>query len=132
MNDFNEATAPPPPPEDGSPSKDEKTWGMLAHLAALAGVIVPLFGNVIGPLIVWLIKKDEMPFVDDQGKESMNFQITVIIALLICFPLILLFGLGLLLMFAVGIAALVLIILAAVKANEGEAYRYPFALRLIK
>lgn len=130
MNDFNEATAPPPPPEDGFPSSEEKTWGMLAHLSALAGFIIP-FGNIIGPLVVWLIKKDEMPFVDDQGKESLNFQITVIIAVFVCFLLMFIL-IGFLLLPIVGIAALVLIILAAVKANQGEAYRYPFALRLIK
>lgn len=130
MDDLNEATATPPPPESGTPSPDERTWGMLAHLSALAGFVIP-FGNIIGPLIVWLIKKDEMPFVDDQGKESLNFQITVIIAVFICIVLMFLL-IGFLLLPIVGIAALIFIILAAVRTNQGEAYRYPFALRLIK
>lgn len=130
MSEFDQATAPPPPPEDDTPSADEKTWGMFAHLAALAGFIIP-FGNIIGPLVVWLIKKDEMPFVDDQGKEALNFQITVLIAVLICIVLMLVL-IGFLLLPIVGIAALVMIIIAAIKANEGTAYRYPFALRLIK
>lgn len=87
--------------------------------------------NLIGPLIVWLIKKDTMPFVDDQGKESLNFQITVTIAAIICGILVFVL-IGIPLLFAVGIAALVLTIMAGIKANEGASYRYPFAIRLIK
>jgi len=111
-------------------TQEEKTWGMIAHLSALAGFVIP-FGNLIGPLIVWLIKKDTMPFVDDQGKESLNFQITVTIAAIICGILVFVL-IGIPLLFAVGIAALVLTIMAGIKANEGASYRYPFAIRLIK
>lgn len=68
-------------------SKEERTWGMVCHLAALAGYLFP-FGNIIGPLIVWLIKKEEMPFVADQGKESLNFQITMAILTAICIVLV--------------------------------------------
>ena len=103
---------------------------MLAHLAAFAGFLVP-FGTILGPLIVWLVKKNEYPFADDQGKESLNFQITVAIALLVCFVLIFVL-VGFLLLPAVGIAALVFTIIGAVKANSGIRYRYPFAIRLIK
>jgi uncharacterized Tic20 family protein len=113
-----------------APSADEKTWGMIAHLAALAGFVIP-FGNVIGPLVVWLVKKDTMPFVADQGKEALNFQITVFIAVLVCIPLMFVL-IGIPLMFVVGIGALVLSIMAAMKAQNGETYRYPFALRLVK
>ena len=59
-------------------NKDERMWGMFCHLAALAGFIIP-FGNIIGPLIVWQIKKEEFPFVEDQGKESLKFQISIFI-----------------------------------------------------
>jgi uncharacterized Tic20 family protein len=126
----------PPQPEPGPPSpsglsKDERTWGMLAHLAALAGFTGIPFGNVLGPLVVWLIKKEEFPFVDDQGKESLNFQITVMIGVLICIPLCFL-CIGIPMLIALGIANLVFIVLAMIKANEGVAYRYPFTLRLIK
>jgi uncharacterized protein len=124
-------TTPAAPAPSAEISKDAKTFGMLCHLAALAGFIIPL-GSIVGPLVIWLIKKNEMPFVDDQGKESLNFQITLAIAMLICIPLIFLLGLGALLMFAIGIAGLVFVIIAAMKANEGIAYRYPWALRLIK
>jgi uncharacterized Tic20 family protein len=87
--------------------------------------------NIVAPLVLWLIKKDSMPFVNDQGKEVLNFQITLSIVFFICLltfwlilPMVIAFG--------VAIAAIVLMILAAIKANDGIAYRYPFTLRLIK
>ncbi|MBN8769723.1 MAG: DUF4870 domain-containing protein [Stenotrophomonas nitritireducens] len=103
---------------------------MFAHLAALAGIVIPL-GNLLGPLIVWLVKKDTMPFVADQGREALNFNITVFIAAFVSGILTLVL-IGFLLLIFVGIAWLVLTILAALAANKGEAYRYPFTLRLIK
>ena len=109
---------------------EEKQWGMFAHLASLAGIIIPL-GNLLGPLIVWLVKKDTMPFVADQGKEALNFNITVFIAAFVSGILTLVL-IGFLLLIVVGIAWLVLTVLAALAANKGEAYRYPFTLRLIK
>ena len=126
MNDIN----PTPAGAESSTSADERQWGMIAHLSALAGFIIP-FGNIAGPLIVWMIKKDAMPFVDDQGKESLNFQITVTIAAIVAAVLIV-FLIGFLLLPAVGLAALVFTVIAGIKANEGVAYRYPFTLRLIK
>ena len=120
----------PTPPASGSPSAEERQWAMFAHLSALVGFLIP-FGSVIAPLVIWQIKKNEMPFVDDQGKEALNFQITVLIAavigIVLCFVLI-----GLLLLPIIGLAALILTIIGGIKANNGEAYRYPFALRLIK
>jgi len=112
-------------------SKDEQNWAMVCHLSALSGFLIP-FGNLIGPLVVWLIKRGEMSLVDTHGKEALNFQITVTIALLICIPLMFVL-IGIPLAFAIGIGALVLTIMAAVKVSNGElAYRYPFALRLLK
>jgi hypothetical protein len=115
---------------------------MFAHLSALIGGIVTAgwagsLGCFIGPLVIWLVKKETMPFVDDQGKEALNFNITVAIvfAALLLLSLLTL-GIGLVIaipaFFIIGIAWLVLTILASIKANEGVAYRYPFALRLIK
>lgn len=105
-------------------SKDARMWAMLCHLLGL-------FTSFLGPLIVWLIKKDESSFVDNQGKEALNFQITVAIALiasgLLCFACI-----GIVLMPAVGIVDLVFCIVACAKANGGEAYRYPVCIRFIK
>ena len=120
----------PPPAPTGVPSAEEKQWGMFAHLSALIGFIIP-FGNVIGPLVIWQIKKAEMPFVDDQGKEALNFQITALIAVVICFVLMFVL-IGMLLLPIVGLGILILTIIAGIKANNGEAYRYPFTLRLIK
>jgi uncharacterized Tic20 family protein len=105
-------------------------FGMLCHLSALAGFVIP-FGNIIGPLVFWLIKKNEFAFVDDQGKEALNFQITTSLAMIVCLILTLVL-IGALLLVAVGVTALIFTIIAAIKANDGVAYSYPFALRLIK
>ena len=102
---------------------------MLCHLSALGVFVFPL-GNVIGPLIVWLVKKEESPFVDDQGKESLNFQISFTIYCLVASILILV-AIGVILLIALGIAFLILVIIASIKANEGEEFRYPLTLRLI-
>jgi uncharacterized protein len=110
---------------------EEKNWAVFCHLASLAVVIVPFFGNVIGPLIIWLIKKDEMPFVDHHGKEAVNFQISISIAAFISFLLIFVL-VGFLLLLALAIYMLVMVVMAAVAASRGEHYRYPHSLRLIK
>jgi uncharacterized Tic20 family protein len=112
-------------------SKEEQNWAMFCHLSALAGFVIP-FGNIVGPLIIWLIKRNEMPLVDTHGKEALNFQITVAIAILICVPLMFVL-IGIPLAFAVGLAALILTIMAAVKISNGNLdYQYPFAIRLLK
>jgi uncharacterized Tic20 family protein len=103
---------------------------MFCHLSALAGFIIP-FGNIIGPLILWQMKKAESAFIDDQGKEALNFQITIGIAALICFALLLVI-IGAFLLPVVGLVALIFTIIGAIKANEGVTYRYPFAIRLVK
>jgi len=106
-------------------SKDARMWGMLCHLLGL-------FTCFIGPLIIWLIKKDEDPFIDDQGKEALNFQITVAIAGIVSSVLVPVFCIGIILGVAVFIADLVFCILASIKANGGEKYRYPVSIRFIK
>ena len=111
-------------------SQEERTMGMVAHLISLIGFVIP-FGNVIGPLVIWLMKKDTMPFVEDQAKESLNFNITIAIAAIVC-SLLMLVLIGFVLLPIVAIAWIVLTIMAAMKANAGEMYRYPFTLRLIK
>lgn len=111
--------------------RDERMWGMLCHLSALAMFVLPAAGNIIGPLIVYLIKKDEYSFVDDQGKESLNFQITVTILMFVSAILIII-GIGILLLLAIGIGSLVFTIIAAIRANEGEFYRYPWSIRFLK
>ena len=112
-------------------SKEEQNWAMGCHLSALAGFVIP-FGNIIGPLVVWLVKRAEMPLVDVQGKESLNFQITATIAALICVPLIFVI-IGIPLLVIIGIGALVLSIVAAVKVSNGTFdYKYPLTIRLLK
>lgn len=132
---------PPPPPSAGGPPQEERQWAMFAHLSALAGGLLTSaiggWGFFLGPLVIWLMKKDSMPFVADQAKESLNFNITVSAIFLVLLVLSLVtLGIGFIItlpiMLIVGIAALVLIIMAAIKANDGIAYRYPFTIRLIK
>ncbi len=112
-------------------TENERTWGMLAHLSALVGVVVPLFGCVLGPLLVWLGRRDQSSFVEGQAKEALNFNISVFLALIVCSLLMLVF-IGFVLGAALFIAWLVMTLIAAIKASEGIAYRYPFSLRLVK
>jgi hypothetical protein len=130
----------PTPPSD-VPSPEERQWAMLAHISALLGTLLTGhwfgIGCFIGPLVIWLIKRETMPFVDDQAKEALNFNLTMaIIAVVLLLITILTLGIGAILAIpagiVIGIAWLVLVIMATIKANEGERYRYPFCLRLIK
>lgn len=118
------------PPNHYVPVQEERTFGMLCHLLALSGCIIPL-GNILGPLVMWLIKKDQSPFVNAQGKESLNFQISLLIYAIVSGILMLIF-IGFLLAIAVGIFGLVMIIIASIKAYEGVDYRYPLTIRFIK
>ena len=113
-------------------NKDARQWAMFCHLAALAGYIGIPFGNVVGPLIVWLIKKDEFEYVNQQGKEALNFQISLLIYCIAATPLLCVAGLAVVVWIALGIFALVCLILAAIKANQGEDFRYPLCIRFIK
>jgi len=132
---------PPPPtpstPTPGSPESQARTWNMLCHLSALAGFVIP-FGNILGPLLVWQIKKNEIPSTNVHGKAALNFQITVVIALIagiIIATLLSFVCIGFLLfpiVILIGLAGLVFAIIAGIKANNGEDYKYPFSFNLIK
>src|SRR4051812_4130095 len=138
MNDINPATD----VADSGISAEEKQWAMFAHLSALAGGILTSgwagsIGCFIGPLIIWMVKKDTMPFVNDQAKEALNFNISVALVFLALFLLsVLTLGIGLIIAIpawiVIGIAWLVFTIIAGIKAHEGVAYRYPLTMRLIK
>jgi uncharacterized Tic20 family protein len=110
----------------------EKQWGMFTHLAAFATFVFPLAGNIIGPLIIYLIKKDEYAFVNDQGKEVLNFQITWWIIFTISALMVFAGGIGLLMLGGFGIAWLVLVIKGIVAANNGQFFRYPLTIRFIQ
>ena len=126
MSDPNSTAA-----SGAAPTENERTWGMLAHLSALVGLVIPLIGNVLGPLVVSIARSDQSTFVAAHAKEALNFNISVTLAALLCTLLMLVF-VGFLLGSALFIAWLVMTLIAAMKASEGAAYRYPFSLRLVK
>ncbi|TVP77719.1 MAG: DUF4870 domain-containing protein [Puniceicoccaceae bacterium] len=104
---------------------------MLCHLLSLVGFVGVPFGNILGPLVLWLMKKDQDAFVDATGKEVLNFQISATIYMVICGLLIFLV-IGLLLLPILIIGVIVYTIIAALKANEGKLYRYPLTIRFLK
>lgn len=122
------AAAAPAPTDATAPTQDERTFAMLTHLSSLVL-------GFVGPLIFWLIKREQSAFVDAHGKEALNFHITVAIVciaatVLSCIPFV---GFVMIpVFFAVGVAALVFSILAGLEANKGKPYRYPGAFRIIK
>jgi uncharacterized protein len=123
--------APPPPTEQTA-----RQWNMWCHLSALAGLLVP-FGNVLGPLLVWQMKKAEIPSVEVHGKAALNFQLTVLIAVvagtILAFVLSF-FCIGWLLfpvVMVIGVAGMVFGVIAGIKANEGQEYQYPYSLKLV-
>jgi uncharacterized Tic20 family protein len=109
-------------------TKDERLWATFCHLSGLLGFIVPFIGQILGPLIIWLIKRDESPFVDDQGREALNFQITVTIIGII-FVMMIFVVIGLPLLLALMVFWVVFMIIAAVNSNDGLRYRYPLVIR---
>lgn len=115
------------------PSKDERMWAMLIHLSGIVGgflaaALIP--GNLLLPLILWLIKREGAPFIEDQGKEAVNFQITITIAAVV-FGILTFVCIGFPLLIALAVYAMVVEIIAGVKANEGVRYRYPLTIRFI-
>tara|TARA_R110002096_G_scaffold113320_3_gene246378 strand:+ start:1658 stop:2044 length:387 start_codon:yes stop_codon:yes gene_type:complete len=111
-------------------AKRENDWAMVTHLSGLCGCVgIPSF---VGPLVCWLVKKDEFPRVDFAGKEALNFQLTMLILQLLSLPLIFVVGLGFVTSVAVTILSLVFTIVATVAANKGENYVYPLSFRMIK
>lgn len=130
MEDLNQNELNQNTDQNNSLSKDARMWAMFAHISAVAGFVIP-FGNIIGPLLIWILKKDEFPFVNDQGKESLNFQISITIYVLISIILVFLV-IGIPILIVVGLFALIMTIIAAINSYDGKAYRYPLTIRLIK
>jgi len=117
--------------ETSTSSPNVRTWNVLCHATALAGFFVPWAGHILGPLIVWLAKRNDSPEIDEHGKESLNFQISMliynVIAGVLCLVLI-----GFVILAILHILNLVLVVIASIQASEGKFYRYPLAIRLIK
>jgi uncharacterized Tic20 family protein len=135
MANIDDMPSVPPGPQVDSGREmnpDARMWAMFCHLAAFAGLVplVLVIGCVIGPLVVWLLKKNEFPFVDEQGKEAVNFQLTMLL-LLLALPLT---CVGIILVPAVPIVDFIFVVIAAIKADDGYHYRYPHPLiiRFIK
>lgn len=122
-----------PPPGETPPqgfSDEERLWATLAHLSGLVGWVIPL-GNILAPLIIWLWQKDRSAFVGDQSREALNFQLTVTLAAAAS-VLLMAVAIGFLLMIVVGVYALVVMVIAAVRANRGVYYRYPLSFRFVR
>lgn len=113
------------------PGREARKWAMISHLIALVGLLGNGIGFLIGPLAVWLIKREDDPFIDEQGKEAVNFQITMLMAVIVS-ALCVLILIGFVMLFACLVLMVVFPIIGAMKANEGAHYRYPFAIRFIK
>lgn len=118
-----QADPPPVEPHAAQPGESARTMGMACHLLGLVGFL--------GPLIIWLVKRNDHPFVDDQGKEALNFQLSILIYSVVSMFLIFVF-IGIPLIIALPIFNLVMVIVAAVAANNGQAYRYPLCIRMIR
>lgn len=106
----------------------DETWALFCHLSAFAGLIGVGFGHIVGPLVVWLIGRDVSSFVDDQGKESLNFQLSITLYVLLAAISVI----GLVLVPVLIVANIVLVIIASVRASNGELYRYPWTIRFLK
>jgi uncharacterized protein len=111
-------------------SANVRTWAVLCHASALLGVFFHFLGHIFGPLIVWLVKRGESPEIDAHGKESLNFQLSMliydVIAGILCVILI-----GIPILILLWVANTVLVIVASLKASEGQLYRYPFTIRFL-
>ncbi len=116
---------------NNSISKDERMWAMLSHISAFAFFVFPAFGNILGPLIIWLIKKEEYPFVDEQGKEALNFQISITIYSLAA-ALLSIILIGIPILIALFFFDFIMVVVAAIKANDGFHYKYPLSIQLIR
>ena len=133
--------------ERGLPSQDERNMGLLVHLISFSSLVFPL-GNIVGPLIVWMVKKDQSEFVNEHGKESLNFQITTTIVMIAAIALGVFMAIGsgmtdnelgiagsvlgvIAFVVAYSLFILIVVIIAALKANNGEMFRYPASIRFI-
>lgn len=124
-------TPPPPPSTSVSSLVNARTWSAACHASALLGVFLHFPGHLIPPLVVWLAKRDESPEIDAHGKEAVNFQLSMLIynlvAAVFCIILI-----GFVFLAVLWVLNAILSIVAAIKASDGELYRYPITIRFIQ
>lgn len=118
-----------PLPNEPMLTQDDRTWAMASHLLGLLNYVTGL-GGLIAVLILWLAKREQSPFIEESGRESLNFQITLLIAAVVGGILTLVL-VGFLILAVVVVAGIVLPIVAGLAVSEGRRYRYPFTLRLI-
>lgn len=118
-------------PDAGALDKRAQNWAMLCHLSSLIALLGVPFGNLLGPLVVWLLKRAEHPSVDKEGKESLNFQLSMTIYMIIS-ALLILVAVGVVLVAVVVVADVILVIIASVKVSNGRSFRYPITIRFIK
>ncbi|MGB6976853.1 MAG: DUF4870 domain-containing protein [Gammaproteobacteria bacterium] len=111
-------------------NKPNQIWAMLCHLSSLAGFLVP-FGNIVVPLIIWAVKKNDDPLIDAAGKESINFQLTMIIFFVIAAVLLLVL-IGFLLLPLLVLYDVVLVVIASIDSYHGKSFRYPFTIRFLQ
>ena len=125
---------PIPPPNSYNPAPshtpDERNWAVGCHLASLSGYIGMPFGHILGPLIIWLVKKDSSAFLDGVGKETVNYNISIVLWFILCIPLMFIL-IGFFLFGALAITDIVVTLIAAQAASRGETYRYPLTIRFI-
>jgi hypothetical protein len=117
--------------EKQNEESQERIWGMLCHLTALLGLIGIPFGNILGPLFVWLYRRKANAFADMQGKESLNFQITMTILVLVA-ALMIYMKIGMMIIFVLAAINVVLVLIASIQAYRGQTYHYPFQIRFLK
>jgi len=110
---------------------NETMWGVLCHLSSVSAFLAIPFANILAPLVIWLIKKKELPLVDQEGKSSLNFQISMTIYTLVALILVVV-SIGLLLVVPLILVNLILVIIASIKTSNGEKFEYPFTIKFIK
>jgi uncharacterized protein len=137
LTDTDLIQADKPVKADSSTANNDKTYGMICHLSAFAAYVLPVAGALVGPLVAWMVLKDRSSFADQHGKESLNFQLTLVLLSAVAVVIsTVTFGLALLLLwplfFIVPIIQAIFVVLATIAAGNGEKYEYPLTIRFLK
>jgi uncharacterized protein len=114
-----------------APTQEERNWGLFAHLSAFSGYLGVPFGSILGPFIIWLVKRDTSGYVAEQAKEALNFQLSMLLYMIVSLPLLFVL-IGFALIFVIPILAFVFTIIGSIRASEGRMYRYPLTIRFVR